>query len=304
MKYFLIIILLLALIGTALLYWGVYLPVDKSMTEPIVFLVKKGDGLNQIAENLQEHNLIKNKYFFIGYTLFKKQEKGLIAGEYQISYSMNVPEILAKIYYGDRIKKMITIIEGWTVKDIEQKLSMGKIDPSLEGYLFPDTYEIYPDDNLEDIIKKMQDNFNQKMTAEIRQEIISQEKTLEQIIIMASILEKEVQTLEDKKVVSGILWKRMDNNMLLQADATITYLTGAKSTEITKEELAINSPYNTYKYRGLPPGPISNPGLNSILAAIHPVKTKYWFYLSTPEAETIFSTTLAEHEAARQKYLK
>ncbi len=92
--------------------------------------------------------------------------------------------------------------------------------------------------------------------------------------------------------------------MLLQADATITYLTGGKTTEITKEELAIDSPYNTYKYKGLPPGPISNPGLDSILAAIHPVKTKYWFYLSTLEGETIFSTTLAEHQAARQKYLK
>ncbi|KPJ54997.1 hypothetical protein AMJ47_02990 [Parcubacteria bacterium DG_72] len=303
MKYFILIIIILVLSAGLLILWGVYSPAGSS-EELVVFLVKKGEGLNQIAENLQEQDLIKNKYFFIAYTLFKKQEKDLIAGEYELSYSMNVPKILQKISSGDRIKRIITIIEGWTVKDIEQKLNMGEIDPSLEGYLFPDTYEIHPDDELADIIKKMQDNFNKKITEEIRQKITAQQKALEQVIIMASILEREVQTLEDKKVVSGILWKRMDNNMFLQADATVTYITGGKSTELTKEELAIDSPYNTYKYKGLPPGPISNPGLNSILAAIHPVKTKYWFYLSTSEAETIFSTTLAEHEAARQKYLK
>ncbi len=302
MKYFLIIIISIVLLAGLLVWWGIYH--SSTSGEPVVFLVKKGDGLNQIAGNLQQQQLVKNKYFFIAYTLFKKKEKELIAGEYQFSSSMNVPEILAKISSGDRVKRMVTIIEGWTVGDIEQRLGMGQVDPSLEGYLFPDTYEIYPDDELEDLIKKMQDNFNKKIDGEIRQDITAQEKTLEEIIIMASIIEKEVRILEDKKVVSGILWKRIDNNMLLQADATVTYITGGKSTDITKEELAIDSPYNTYKYRGLPSGPICNPGLDSIIAAIHPVKTKYWFYLSTPEGETIFSTTLAEHEAARAKYLK
>jgi len=282
MKYFLIAILIIVLAVLALVYYLIYMPVDVKSEESVVFLVKKGEGLNQIAENLKEQGLIKSKYSFIAYTLYKKQEKELIAGGYQLFYSMNIPEILKKISSGDRIKIMVTIIEGWTIKDIEQKLNMGLIDPSLEGYLFPDTYEIYLDDKLEDIIKKMQDNFDKKITNEIRQEINSQQKSLEQIIIMASILEKEVQTSEDKKIVSGILWKRIEMGMLLQVDAV---------------------PF-TYEVKGLPPAPICNPGLLSIEAALYPIKSKYLYYLSTQEGETIFSTTLAEHEDARQKYLK
>ncbi|MDD5146123.1 MAG: endolytic transglycosylase MltG, partial [Candidatus Pacebacteria bacterium] len=104
--------------------------------------------------------------------------------------------------------------------------------------------------------------------------------------------------------VSGIWWKRLESNMLLQVDATIVYLTGKKSTAITKEELAIDSKYNTYKYKGLPPGPISNPGLDSIIAAIYPINTKYWFYLSAKTGETIFSSTYQEHLLAREEYLK
>jgi UPF0755 protein len=280
MKYFLIIILIIILLFSASAYYFVYMPVGFGGSR--LFLVSKGDGLHQIAENLQNEGLIRNKYFFTAYALLERKDKTLIAGEYELSYSMNVPEILAKISSGNRLKRMVTVIEGWTVKDIEEKLNMGKIDPSLEGYLFPDTYEVYPDDSLQDIVGRMRDNFNDKITPQIKEEIAAQGKTLDQIITMASILEKEVQTEDDKKVVAGILWKRIDNHMPLQVDAEP----------------------ETYKYLGLPSSPISNPGMESILAAIYPVKTKYWFYLSTPEGETIFSTTLQEHEQARQKYLK
>jgi UPF0755 protein len=121
---------------------------------------------------------------------------------------------------------------------------------------------------------------------------------------MASLLEKEVKSLEDKKIVSGILWKRLENNMPLQVDATISFITGKKDANISIEETKIDSPYNTYKYRGLPLGPICNPGLESIIAAIYPETSNYWFYLSTPEGKTIFSKTLDEHNIAKQKYLK
>ena len=175
---------------------------------------------------------------------------------------------------------------------------------SFEGYLFLDTYEINRGEDLESIVRKMLDNFDKKLTQELRAEISSQKKTIFEIITMASLLEREVRTLEDKKLVSGVLWKRLENGVPLQVDATIIYITGGKTTKVSKEETKIDSPYNTYKHRGLPLGPISNPGLESILASVYPESSDYWYYLSTKEGKTIFSRTLEEHNIAKVKYLK
>ena len=175
---------------------------------------------------------------------------------------------------------------------------------SLEGYLFPDTYEIEKDSSLEVIVKKMLLNFNIKLTQDLRGEIEKQRKTIFDIIVMASLLEKEVRGVEDKKIVSGILWKRLENYFPLQVDATIAYITSKKTTQISITETKTESPYNTYKYLGLPVGPICNPGIESIKAAIYPESNEYWYYLSTPEGETIFSKTLLEHNIAKAKYLK
>jgi len=175
---------------------------------------------------------------------------------------------------------------------------------SLEGYLFPDTYEIVYDIALEDIVRKMLDNFDNKLTQELRNEIKEQGKTIFEIITVASLLEKEVKDFEEKKIVAGILWKRMKAGIGLHIDATISYITGKKTVRISKQETEIDSLYNTYKYRGLPLGPICNPGLESVLAAIYPENSDYWYYLSTPEGETIFSRTLEEHNIAKAKYLK
>jgi len=309
MRYIIILIVAVIFISGFLIYQGIYLPVDSNSEEMIVFSVKKGEGAKEIALNLKNQGLIRYSSFFRAYVLVCDQADKLKAGEYGLSFSMNIPEIADKLTSKDRIKRMITIIEGWNLKDIEKYLKEQGINmeenltPDLEGYLSPDTYEISPGDGINEIIKIMLDNFEKKITPELKEEIQSQEKTISQIIILASLIEKEVRTTEDKKIVSGILWKRIKADMPLQVDATITYLTGKKSTEILKEELEINSPYNTYKYKGLPPGPICNPGLNSILAAIYPQESEYWFYLSTPAGETIFSKTLKEHNEAKTKYL-
>jgi len=277
MKYFLVILTIIIL--TFFYVWqGIYLPKDASSQKSVIFLVKKGQGVEEIATNLQKRELIKNKYFFIFYTISQKKELSLRAGEYEISAAMSIPQIVNKIASGDSVNKIITIIEGWTVKDIEEYLNMGKIDPALEGFLFPDTYELSPEDGVGEIVKKMRDNFDKKTSFLIAKT----EKPFEEIIIMASLIEKEVQTLKDKKIVSGILWKRIEANMLLQVDAAMI----------------------TYKVKGLPENPICNPGIESIESAIYPETNPYWFYLSAPNGKTIFSKTLAEHELAIEKYLK
>ena len=121
---------------------------------------------------------------------------------------------------------------------------------------------------------------------------------------MASLIEKEVSSFEDKKIVSGIFWKRIKTNTPLQSCASINYITGKNDRGALWQDIEIDSPYNTYKYRGLPLGPISNPGLESILATIYPEESDYWYYLSTPSGKTIFSKTFKEHSAAQGKYLK
>ena len=175
---------------------------------------------------------------------------------------------------------------------------------SLEGYLFPDTYEISEGESPEDIIKNILVNFEKKITRELKEAIALKNKSVFEIITMASMIEKEVKTINDKKIVSGILWKRLEDGMPLQVDATINYITGKNHKSALLADLKINSPYNTYKYQGLPLGPISNPGIDSILAAIYPTESKYWYYLSADSGKTIFSKTLKEHNAAIAKYLR
>jgi len=315
----------------------IYLPKNPLGREKIL-AIGKGEGLREISFDLEKEGLIKSRLFFRIYVLSKGVSKNLQAGNYSLSPSMTIPEITKKIVSGDVIKEKITILEGWNLKDIADYVENNNLgskeelfqitgypenqsgskdysdifpflkdkptDTNLEGYIFPDTYEIQRNkETLETIIIKALKNFDKKLNSDLRQEIKSQNKTVFDILIMASLLEKEVKTFEDKKIVSGILWKRREHGWPLQVDATLTYITGKKSSELTKEDLELPSHYNTYKYSWIP-GPICNPGLDSILAAIYPEKSDFWYYLSTFDGKTIFSKTLEEHNLAKAKYLK
>jgi len=306
---FISILLILFFLGV-FLYQGAYLPKSPISVEEKLFLVEMGQNLFQIGENLGKEGLIKNRYFFDFYVLIQGAQRKLQAGQYYFSPSMSIAEIAKKIISGDVAKIVVTIPEGFTLKQIEEKLGLKLPGENLEGFLFPDTYEFPIGVTGEEIVKKMRENFEKKLDTKIpelgltpREAIIQQGKTIFEVVTMASLLEKEVKTEEDKEIVSGILWKRLENNIPLQVDATITYITGKKTTKISKEETQIDSPYNTYKYLGLPIGPICNPGLESILAALYPKDSDCWYYLSTPEGETIFSKTLEEHNIAKAKYL-
>ena len=324
--------------------------------EKVIFKVEKGEGSKEIALNLERDGLIKWDLPFRVYVLTKDISGNLQAGTYELSPSMTIPQIAKKFASGDTLKIKVTIPEGFTLKDIQEELT-SKLQrnvrgasrseeggggvvvcdfragdfkqefdfledspdvASLEGFLFPDTYffELNQDDK--GIVERFLKNFGEKFAPYQNRTVLGEKKIFE-IVIMASLIEKEVQTLEDKKLVSGILWKRLENKIPLQVDATISYITralakgedersssttGKKTVKVSIEETKIDSPYNTYKYRGLPIGPISNPGLESIIAAISPQKSDSWYYLSTPEGETIFRKTLEEHNIARAKYLK
>jgi len=285
-----------------LFLWGIFLPKEK-ISGPKIFSVEKGQGLFEIGENLEKERLVKSKFFFDFYVILIGKQRNLQAGKYLLSPSMNVPQIVQKIISGDIAKMKVTIPEGFTVKEIEEMLGIKLPEEKLEGYLFPDTYYFPIDVSGEEIVRIMRKNFEKKISP-YKEEIEKSGKSLQEIITMASLLEKEVKTKEEKEIVAGILWKRLKAGIPLQVDATITYITGKKTTKISFEDLQIDSPYNTYKYKGLPPGPICNPGLESILAALYPKDSDYWYYLSTPEGKTLFFKTLEEHNLAKTKYLK
>ena len=317
---------------TVFVWEGIYVPKAPNSKETKIFSVTKGERTKQISINLEKQGFIKYGFFFRFYVLTRGVADKLQAGDYLLSPSMATPEITKKLVSGDIVREKITIIEGWNLRDIafylrEQELvttieffkivSLPKDfskefdflkdkpkDLSLEGYLFPDTYETQEGEIAEEIVRKILKNFDQKLNPELREEIKKQDKTIFEIITMASLIEEEVKTTPDKKLVSGILWKRLESGMPLQVDATINYITGKKTTKVSAEETKIDSPYNTYKYRDLPLGPISNPGLESIIAAIYPQESEFWYYLSALDGETIFNKTFEKHNQAQAEYLK
>jgi len=309
MKFRLFLIIFLVFLVSFFVWQGMYLPKDLASTENKLFSVERGQNIFKIAENLEKEGLIKNKFLFDFYVITKGMSKKLQAGEYYLSPSMSIIGITKKIISGEVAKIEVTIPEGFTIKQIEERLNLNLPGADLEGFLFPDTYQFSYGVSAEEIIRKMLDNFDKKLSP-YRNEISGAGLTLFDVITMASLLEKEVKTKEEKEIVSGIFWKRIKGGIPLDSCATIAYILGGGnwSFEEMRKEIAkgkeIDSPYNTYKYLGLPLGPICNPGLESILASIYSKDSEYWYYLSTPEGETIFSKTLEEHNIAQAKYLK
>ena len=175
---------------------------------------------------------------------------------------------------------------------------------SLEGFLFPDTYRIYRDSSSEEMIKIFLANFEKKISPEMREKFTAQKRSVFAVIIMASIIEKEVRGDEDRRLVSDIFWRRLEKGMPLQADSTVNYVVGENNPSSTAEDLAFNSLYNTYKYPGLPLGPICNPGLSAIVAAIDPVSNANWYFLTDKTGAVHYAKTLEEHNRNKMKYLK
>lgn len=204
-------------------------------------------------------------------------------------------------------------------RDFSDKYDFLKDKPKiagLEGYMFPDTYRIYKDASAEDVIIKMLNNFSSKITEEMRDNIKKKGKTVYEVLTLASIIEKETgrnatseeakkNLAEERKIVAGIFSNRLKVGIALGSDATINYITGKGDPTPSLDDLKIDSPYNTYKYRGLPPGPISNPSLSSIVAAIYPADTSYMYFLhKQPSGEPVYSKTFEEHVKNKNKYLK
>lgn len=203
-------------------------------------------------------------------------------------------------------KKQAPILAMAAVTDTLQYplLQTRAANVSYEGYLFPDTYQVYADAKAEDVLKKIFDNLEEKITPEMRAEMKKQNKSFFEILTMASLLEKEANTTEDMAIVADIFWRRLKQNWALQSCASVNYITGKSLPAVSNQDKAMDSFYNTYKYPGLPLGPISNPGLSAIKAALYPTPNNYWYFLSDEEGKMHYARTLEEHNFNKVEYLK
>jgi len=234
-------------------------------------------------------------------------------------------------------EKTIRLIEGWTNEQFAASLAetmdwaepevlaflndpggdfraqfsfLGEEDESLEGYLFPDTYRVYASSSLAEVTAKLLDNFDRKLSPEMRQEIARQGRTIREVIIMASIVEKEAPLQNsggdnrDARLIAGIFWDRLKYGQALQSDATLSYIFRDNKPGHSGQELEVSSPYNTYKYPGLPPGPIANPGLEAIKASVYPIYSEYNYFLTDSQRRVYYAKTYVEHLQNKNLYLK
>jgi UPF0755 protein len=322
------------LLSLALFFWMVRKP--QTLSVPKIVTIEPQSGFREISDLLAREGIIERAAPFRVYVLFRGWATSLRSGTYTFSGEVTVPSV-AKTLTAGPADVVVTIPEGFTVFEIDKRLTnLGLIEPgeiatlaqqperfdfaflkndginSLEGFLFPDTYRLSATMEPEDIIAKFLRNFDDKVANMIDAQFSGESNpSLLSLVTLASIIEKEVPASEDRKIVSGILWRRLELQIPLQVDAAVVYAWKLLNPNwkpqkfaLTAADIKINSPYNTYRNRGLPPGPIANPGLDAIEAALNPTDSPYWYYLSTQEGKTIFSETLAEHEAARAHYLE
>ena len=330
-KIIIILVITAALLGGLFYFrYEVYFSRGSARQDKILEIVK-GEGNGAVAEKLKTAGLVSGKVYFYYYLRSHGLLNKILPGKYQLNGNMTIPEIAVLITNEENILPgyvKITFPEGWDSKKMAERLSANgfpgeeflkiaqnpperpirdfdylKNIKSLEGFLFPDTYFFAKDIGAEGIVQKMLDNLDQKLTAEAREAIKNQGKSISDILTMASIVEMEVKTPDDRTIVSGIYWNRIKNGQALQSDITIAYILGIKKKQYSFEDTRTLSPYNTYLNKGLPPGPIDNPGLDAIKAVIYPNDSDYNYYLSDPETgQTIFSSTLEEHNANKVKY--
>lgn len=310
-------------------------PFNAADTRTVRFEIKAGQGAEAIAAELEKAGLIAGSDYLKIYLFEHEMGGDLKAGTYELSPSMTIAEMVEIFRTGARGLKanetQVVIAEGFSDDQILEALkkagtvsaeeSFAKLDldlsryafladkpaaAGLEGYLFPDTYNLFKDSALTDVAAKMLSNFDEKLTPEMRAEISRQNKTIFETLIMASIVEKESPDKEDMPDIAGVFYNRLAVNMPLQSDATINYVTNGGRPMPTGEDLETDSPFNTYKNPGLPPAPICNPGIEAIKAAINPRKNDYFYFLMPQDGTgtTIFSKTYDEHLRNKAKYLR
>jgi len=301
-------------------------------TETAEITIPAGMGVAEISALLFENKLIRSEGLFKLYLRLNDLGATLEAGEYSVPPRLSLPETVALLQHGTFDLKA-TFPEGWRREEMAEYLGelMAGVDDTkitesgflsasvgMEGYLFPETYFVSREASAEEVVILMRGMFDKKFGDEWRRKAEERGLSVEEVVILASIVEREVTLAEDRAKVAGILIKRWKNGWPLEADATIQYALATSNYQLsaidddftwwperlTKADLAIDSPYNTRKYRGLPPAPVCNPGLATLTAVVDYEETPYWFYVSDKEGKIHFSKTLDEHNQQVLQYVR
>ncbi len=318
-------------------YWDSFVISPKQDALSNEFVVQEGMGVAQIGSALEQQNIITSAFFFKIYVKLFHPNNALQAGRFSFQEGSNIATIVAALTQAEAIEVEVTIPEGWSSAQIGERLDeklpgvsakdfatisgpQGKLivagqdilsgipsGQGLEGYLFPDTYRFRENADAKTVVDTMVITLKRRLAQQgmVVPENLTFENgmTLHEILTLASIVEREVRSPEDMKKIAGIFLTRLNIGMALQADSTVNYLTGKKDAAVSLEDSRTDSPYNTYKQLGLPPGPISNPGMNAIMAVMDPVDSDALYFLTTKDGQVMYADTFAQHVKNKQKYL-
>ena len=306
--------------------------------------MEKEETVEVLAARLDQEQIIRHPWLFKKYLVIKGIDKKIQAGQFKVIYPITLARVAASLKNAIGQDEMtVTVIPGWDLRDLagylqtkgiiknkkelydltgesailykndkQNKLSsdfeLPKYKPgtvSYEGYLAPNTYRVFINATVEDVVKKLLQQQDSLFTKQMYEDIAKNSRTAHEVLTMASILEREVKSPKDKAMVADIFWRRYDKNWALQADSTVHYAVN-KTGDVftTKEDRDSTNPWNTYQFPGLPPGPISAPDLDSIKATIYPEANKYWYFLTTFDGEVKYAEDLDEHNGNARKYLR
>ena len=318
----LVLTLVITLFCSLLYGWVISRPASATNGEKLTITVKPGMTAQDIGRLLYTNGLIKNVTIFRIVAQQNGMENSLQAGDYAFTRGMMLQRIVEMLSKGEVAYRQITIPEGYTVEQIAKLIETEKLGSAAqikslaqslapydyigannqpkvlyksEGYIFPDTYQFSRNITEEEILRTMMAQFDKKFTPRMRERAGELNMSMSEVVILASLVEKEARLEEDRPIIAGVFLNRLKENMPLQSCATIQYILGYPKPELSVQDTEISSPYNTYQNMGLPPGPIANPGLASIQAVLYPAETDYLFFVADKQGAHHFSKTYEEH---------
>jgi UPF0755 protein len=328
-----VLIVTVFIVGGFFFFWYGENKATGNLTENLLFVVEKGEPASSVASRLEEAGAIQSKYIFLAHLAKEGQRNKLQQGVYTVSPTDTVVMIASRMVNGEitRTDIRVTFPEGWPAKLMAERLTKNGLPgdefyeqamnpgpqwrtkyaflnsapagASLEGFLFPDTYDFKPDVTAEDIIDRMLGNFQKKLTPDIEAAAQARQKSLFELMTLASIVEEEGRKEEDRKIIADVFWKRLAKGQPFESDATVNYVLGTFKEQPTFEDTEADSPYNTYRHAGLPPGPISNPSIQSIRATAFPTPNPYYYFLNNLETkEMYFGETYEDHLQNRRDH--
>lgn len=313
------------IVGGVFYYKATHPFVEENNRTPVSVEITPGMTLNKISTLLEERDLIGNSLVFQLLAYLQEKQGQIQIGEYELSSSMTPMDILGVVTSGKTILHTITIPEGYRITEIAALLETkglvnaekfiqetkneeliqyaGISGNSLEGYLFPETYNFSKNTSERKIIQRLLDIYHEKIQQhELKKRAQAINLSFHEVMTLASLIEKETGVDEERKLISSVFHNRLRKKMLLQTDPTVIYAMADFDGNIRKKDLQVDSPYNTYRYKGLPPGPIASPGIKSIIAALEPNESDYLYFVSKKDGSHQFSSNLMDHNRAVRKY--